>query len=155
MIQRYRKQKREGAFMACSTLLGLFGGAIVGELWRRWPRRGLRWPSRPWLAPLSAPSGGSPAAGSWRSSSSRANAEANRKGGTAAAAAADSEKADCASPQACAADLSIIKPMAGEKPGTIHCDSCPVYCTRTVCDTKSCWSERYICGWRACNCKGE
>ncbi len=37
---------------------------------------------------------------------------------------------------------------------TVHCDSCPDYCTRTICDTKSCHTETYICGWHACNCRG-
>jgi hypothetical protein len=61
----------------------------------------------------------------------------------------------CESLKACAADSSIIKPMAGERPGTVVCDSCPIYCTRTICDLNRCWTERYICGWRACNCRGE
>jgi hypothetical protein len=35
---------------------------------------------------------------------------------------------------------------------TPHCDLCPVYCTRTVCDLNSCRPVREICGWRSCNC---
>ena len=36
----------------------------------------------------------------------------------------------------------------------VHCDSCPVYCTRTVCDTNGCHDEQYICQWVACHCDG-
>lgn len=85
----------------------------------------------------------------------RAKAKAHAKAGVAAAAAEEGGEAACPTPKDCESDPSVIKPMAGEKPGTIHCDSCPVYCTRTICDLNSCWTERYICGWRACNCKGE
>lgn len=44
---------------------------------------------------------------------------------------------------------------AGVKPGTVHCDLCPIYCTRTVCDLNSCREEKYICQWYSCNCRGE
>lgn len=43
---------------------------------------------------------------------------------------------------------------ANEKPGTVHCETCPVYCTRTVCDLSGCRDEQYICQWQACNCGG-
>lgn len=44
--------------------------------------------------------------------------------------------------------------LAGEKPGTVHCDLCPVYCTRTVCTLNGCQDEQYICQWYSCNCGG-
>lgn len=45
-------------------------------------------------------------------------------------------------------------PTAGEKPGTIHCDLCPIYCTRSVCTLSGCREEQYICQWYSCNCGG-
>lgn len=42
----------------------------------------------------------------------------------------------------------------GVKPSgpTVHCDLCPTYCTRTICDLNGCRDEQYICGWYSCNC---
>lgn len=37
--------------------------------------------------------------------------------------------------------------------GTVHCDLCADYCTRTVCDLNSCREEQYLCGWHSCNCR--
>lgn len=48
-----------------------------------------------------------------------------------------------------AADTNPDVKPSGE---TVHCDSCPIYCTRTVCDLKDCHEESYICGWSSCNC---
>ena len=48
-----------------------------------------------------------------------------------------------------------VQPVAGEKPGTVHCDLCPIYCTRTVCDLNKCRTEKYVCQWESCNCRGE
>lgn len=36
--------------------------------------------------------------------------------------------------------------------GTIHCDLCTTYCTRTVCEPK-CRNEKYACGTHSCNCR--
>jgi hypothetical protein len=48
----------------------------------------------------------------------------------------------------------VIKADENQKSGgTIHCDLCPTYCTRTVCDTKGCHTENYLCGMHSCNCR--
>lgn len=44
--------------------------------------------------------------------------------------------------------------LAGERPGTVHCDLCPIWCTRTVCDMNSCRNEHYVCQWYSCHCGG-
>lgn len=51
-------------------------------------------------------------------------------------------------------EAPALTPMAGEKPGTIHCDLCPIYCTRSVCTLNGCRDEQYICQWYSCNCGG-
>lgn len=47
-----------------------------------------------------------------------------------------------------------VETLAGEKSGTVHCDLCPIYCTRTVCTLNGCRNEQYICQWYSCNCGG-
>jgi hypothetical protein len=36
--------------------------------------------------------------------------------------------------------------------GTVHCDLCTTYCTKTVCDPK-CHNDTYACGTHSCNCR--
>jgi hypothetical protein len=37
--------------------------------------------------------------------------------------------------------------------GTVHCDICTTYCTRTICDLSKCYDEKYACGTHSCNCR--